>query len=39
VCPHFGGPLDDAPVDDRGIVTCPWHGYRFDVRTGRRVTA
>jgi len=34
VCPHLGGPLDDAPVDG-GCVTCPWHGYRFDVRTGR----
>jgi hypothetical protein len=33
-CPHFGGPLDDAPIED-GCVTCPWHGYRFDVRTGR----
>jgi hypothetical protein len=34
VCPHLGGPLDDAPVDD-GCIRCPWHGYRFDVRTGR----
>ncbi len=32
-CPHMLGPLDDAPVVD-GAVTCPWHGYRFDVRTG-----
>jgi len=37
VCPHLGGPLDEAPIDAGGIVTCPWHGYRFDVRTGRRV--
>ncbi len=35
-CPHLGGPLDDAPVVD-GVVTCPWHGYRFDVRTGAPV--
>jgi len=34
VCPHLGGPLEDAPVTD-GCVTCPWHGYRFDLRTGR----
>ena len=34
VCPHLGGPLDAAPIDD-GCITCPWHGYRFDVRTGR----
>ena len=32
-CPHLGGPLDDAPVAD-GCITCPWHGYRFDLRTG-----
>lgn len=33
VCPHWLGPLDDAPVVD-GAVRCPWHGYRFDVATG-----
>jgi len=33
-CPHQGLPLDADPDSD-GIVTCPWHGYRFDVRTGR----
>src|SRR5262249_8325625 len=36
VCPHLGGPLDAAAVCD-GIVTCPWHGYRFDVRAGAAV--
>ncbi|HUI25682.1 MAG TPA: Rieske 2Fe-2S domain-containing protein [Candidatus Kryptonia bacterium] len=38
ICPHRGGPLDDAPIDD-GCITCPWHGYRFDLRRdngGRR---
>ena len=34
VCPHWLGPLDDAPVED-GCITCPWHGYRFDVQSGR----
>ena len=33
-CPHLGGPLDEAPVEE-GCLTCPWHGYRFDVRTGQ----
>jgi nitrite reductase/ring-hydroxylating ferredoxin subunit len=33
VCPHWLGPLGEAPVVE-GQVTCPWHGYRFDVRTG-----
>ncbi len=32
-CPHSFGPLDDAPVVN-GVIQCPWHGYRFDVRTG-----
>jgi hypothetical protein len=34
VCPHLGGPLADAPIQD-GCVVCPWHGYRVDLRTGR----
>lgn len=33
-CPHWLGPLDQAPVRD-GCVRCPWHGYAFDVRTGQ----
>ena len=34
ICPHRLGPLDEAAVED-GIVTCPWHGWRFDLRSGR----
>jgi nitrite reductase/ring-hydroxylating ferredoxin subunit len=33
VCPHLLGPLDVEP-DEEGCVRCPWHGYRFDVRSG-----
>jgi nitrite reductase/ring-hydroxylating ferredoxin subunit len=36
-CPHLGLPLDAEPDGD-DIVQCPWHGYRFDVRTGRCVS-
>lgn len=32
-CPHWGLPLTADP-DDHDIITCPWHGYRFDARTG-----
>lgn len=32
-CPHWLGPLDQSPVVE-GVVRCPWHGWRFDVRTG-----
>lgn len=34
VCPHLGGPLEEAALDG-GAVVCPWHGYRFDCETGR----
>ena len=34
VCPHLGGPLADTLVED-GCITCPWHGYRYDLRSGR----
>ncbi len=32
-CPHWLGPLEEAPVID-GCITCPWHGYSFDLCTG-----
>ena len=32
-CPHRGGPLGEGSLDG-AIVTCPWHGWRFDVTTG-----
>lgn len=35
VCPHLLGPLDRACVEPDGTVQCPWHGYRFDPRSGR----
>jgi nitrite reductase/ring-hydroxylating ferredoxin subunit len=36
-CPHQLGPLPDAPAAD-GTVTCPWHGYRFDVTSRECLT-
>jgi nitrite reductase/ring-hydroxylating ferredoxin subunit len=33
LCLHRGGPLCEGHVKG-GIVTCPWHGWQFDVRTG-----
>jgi nitrite reductase (NADH) small subunit len=33
VCPHQGGPLGQGELAG-GVVTCPWHGWQFDVRTG-----
>lgn len=37
VCSHLLGPLDDSVVTAEGVVTCPWHGYRFNVHTGENV--
>ena len=34
VCPHRGGPLGEGFLQGK-IVTCPWHGWKFDVTTGR----
>jgi nitrite reductase/ring-hydroxylating ferredoxin subunit len=35
VCPHLGGPLSHARLEDDGCaLRCPWHGYKFDTRTG-----
>ena len=34
ICPHQGGPLAAGLVEGT-CVTCPWHGWQFDVRTGQ----
>jgi len=34
VCLHRGGPVGDGDVE-HGIVTCPWHGWQYEVATGR----
>ena len=34
VCSHEGGPLEDGTLDGYE-VECPWHGSKFDVRTGK----
>jgi nitrite reductase/ring-hydroxylating ferredoxin subunit len=34
ICPHQGGPLAEGLVEET-VVTCPWHGWQFDVRTGK----
>jgi len=34
VCSHDGQPLTDGPVQ-AGQITCPRHGARFDLRTGK----
>lgn len=33
ICPHAGGPIGQGNLQDN-IVTCPWHEWSFDCRTG-----
>src|SRR5215470_18137890 len=32
-CPHRGGPLAEGTVTGEEVI-CPWHGSRFDIKTG-----
>jgi nitrite reductase/ring-hydroxylating ferredoxin subunit len=34
ICTHLGGPLAQGKLEGYE-VQCPWHGSRFDIRTGR----
>jgi nitrite reductase/ring-hydroxylating ferredoxin subunit len=34
ICPHEDGPLAEGWIEG-GAVVCPWHGFDFDLRTGR----
>lgn len=33
-CPHAGGPLGDGTLEG-DVLECPWHGWKFNVRTGQ----
>ncbi len=35
-CPHLEGPLFEGSVGS-GAVTCPWHCWRYDLRSGVRL--
>ena len=36
-CCHRGGPLSEGSLDG-AVVTCPWHGWEYDVATGACLT-
>ncbi len=36
MCLHRGGPLCDGLIQ-QGVVTCPWHGWSFEIATGTMV--
>ena len=33
-CLHRGGPLGQGVLEGK-VVTCPWHGWQFDVTSGK----
>jgi nitrite reductase/ring-hydroxylating ferredoxin subunit len=33
-CLHRGGPLGEGQLDGT-VVTCPWHGWEYDVKSGK----
>ena len=35
-CPHLQGPLGEGWLEGC-VLTCPWHGWQFDLRTGENV--
>jgi NAD(P)H-dependent nitrite reductase small subunit len=35
LCPHMGASLGAGYLDEEGIVTCPWHAWRFCVNDGK----
>lgn len=39
-CPHQGLPLDGGMLEaDENMLTCPWHGFKFDATSGECLTA
>ena len=36
ICPHQGGPLADGWLEGT-VVTCPWHAWCFELRTGKMI--
>ncbi|MGH2552234.1 MAG: Rieske (2Fe-2S) protein [Chitinophagaceae bacterium] len=37
-CPHAGGIMADGYIDPKGIIVCPRHGYRYDMKNGRNIS-
>ena len=37
-CAHLGFAIDDGEID-AGIITCPHHGFRYDLASGECLTA
>lgn len=36
ICPHQGGPLGQGVLEGT-TITCPWHGWQFNVTDGKNL--
>lgn len=36
MCAHQGGPIAKGAQDGR-CVTCPWHGWQYDITNGKNI--
>lgn len=34
-CPHFDYPLQNGKINGHKQIICAWHGYQFDLETGK----
>jgi len=37
-CPHLGEDLHKGSLNVHGEIVCPWHSYRFNVKSGECVS-
>jgi nitrite reductase (NADH) small subunit/3-phenylpropionate/trans-cinnamate dioxygenase ferredoxin subunit len=37
LCLHKAGPLCEGFIDGNDVVTCPWHGWSYEIKTGTLV--
>ena len=35
-CPHRGGSIGNGTMKN-GIISCPWHKWKFDSKTGKAI--
>ncbi len=36
-CPHEGYPLREGAVDENCVLTCNWHNWKFDLKSGENL--
>jgi nitrite reductase/ring-hydroxylating ferredoxin subunit len=37
-CPHNGESLSKGSINNWGEIICPWHGYRYGLKSGREAS-